>query len=278
MPIKVLRACLADDAVTGVVLSKPLVFGQIRHALGQPAAQMTFLSSPGDLQVPAITGLVEWLARVAGQRGALRVVAEVDEQSLAFEALRRAGFVVYARQRVFCFLAHASHNEDKKSAQAPAFWRPIQATDEEAVRSLCQLLVPPLAQPAETFLQRRPMRGLVYWRANELQGYVDVLRGRNTDYLIPVIHPDAQPIQELLLELVSCRNRSVCVNVRSYQDRISDVLTTSTSLVANASQALMVKYLARFQRSEVSASQAILEHAWTRNLEAHSSTKDGMIG
>ncbi len=271
---EVLRTRLADDAVTGVALARPLLIGQMRHVLGQPAARLAFLLPKQGLQMPALMALLEWLARVAGERGALRVVAEVDERSAAFEGLRRTGFVVYAWQRVWSFSPSGERPE------ASNLWRPMRSVDEGAVRSLCQLLLPPLALAAETFLLR-PGQGLVHCRGDELLAYVSVLSGAQGVYLIPIIHPDVENVEELLRDLLwgqsRGRNRPIYLTMRSYQAWLEPVLAGFQGGVAPR-QALMVKHLARLQRAEVTASQAVLEHAWTRNLEARSSTKNGTIG
>lgn len=271
---EVLRARLADDAVTGVALGRPLLFGQMRHALGQPAARLAFLLPKSGLQMPALTALLDWLARLAGVRGALRVVAEVDERSAAFEGLRRTGFVVYAWQRVWSF---APSNQ---RSTTPGLWQPMRSGDEVAVRSLCQLLLPPLAQAAETFLLR-PGQGLVYRRGGDLLAYVNMVSGGRGTYLLPVIHPDVEDVEALLCDLLwgqgRGRARPIYLTMRSYQAWLEPILSGLQGGVAPR-QALMVKYLAQLQRAGVLAPQAVLEHPWAPNLEARSSTKNGTIG
>ena len=252
------RALVFDACHVGVVL-RAVLFVEVVLGVGALYGASTPL---------------EWLARVAGERGALRVVAEVDERSAAFEGLRRTGFVVYAWQRVWSFSPSGERPE------ASNLWRPMRSVDEGAVRSLCQLLLPPLALAAETFLLR-PGQGLVHCRGDELLAYVSVLSGAQGVYLIPIIHPDVENVEELLRDLLwgqsRGRNRPIYLTMRSYQAWLEPVLAGFQGGVAPR-QALMVKHLARLQRAEVTASQAVLEHAWTRNLEARSSTKNGTIG
>ena len=50
---------------------------------------------------PALPALIENLTVQAGSWGALHVLAELDETSPAFVPLRKAGFSVYAWQRMW---------------------------------------------------------------------------------------------------------------------------------------------------------------------------------
>ncbi len=45
--------------------------------------------------------LVEHMMVQSGERGALRLLADVDESSQAFETLRQCGFAIYSRQRIW---------------------------------------------------------------------------------------------------------------------------------------------------------------------------------
>ena len=53
---------------------------------------------------------------LSGERGALRLLADVDEQTLAFEALRKCGFAIYNRQRVWRLM---SWQQDRTNRQEP---------------------------------------------------------------------------------------------------------------------------------------------------------------
>ena len=76
-------------------------FGQLGHKLGEEQARVLFIAPPGAEAPEAWPALLEKLAVEAGERGALNLLAEVNEAGYEFEALRTAGFAVYARQSLW---------------------------------------------------------------------------------------------------------------------------------------------------------------------------------
>jgi hypothetical protein len=190
------------------------------------------------------------LASQAGEWGAFHVLGELEEICPAFESMRRAGFSVYAWQRVWRLPVASLAN-----GSPPGRWQPVQEEDEWAVRSLFQNLVPPLAQSAEPLTIRR-QRGLVYRQAGEIMAYVELVFGPRGIYLYPLIHPDIEDAATLVRTLPSALApllaRPVYLAVRSYQAWLE---TTLTELNAQSSprQALMVKHLAHAQRVPLTA-------------------------
>ncbi len=114
----------------------------------------------------SISPLVEYMMALSGERGALRLLADVDEQSQAFEALRKCGFAVYTRQRIWQL-------DGQPSQQVRAETPPgARLTDQDMipVRNLYNNLVPGLVQQIEPFAigrsQSLPLVGLLPgWRA-----------------------------------------------------------------------------------------------------------------
>ena len=110
--------------------------------------------------------------------------------SQAFEALRQAGFAIYARQRIWQL--------DR------ATWRAIQllppgsrlpTEDLISVRSLYNNLVPGLVQQVEPFPAER-LRGMVYRQGDDLLAYVEFKYGRRGIWVQPFVHPDAEQVAE----------------------------------------------------------------------------------
>ncbi len=74
---------------------------QVIHPTGAQFAHLTFFCPDEAMHSTALPALLDHLSGQAVERGAFRLLADVDERSQAFEALRRAGFAIYARQRIW---------------------------------------------------------------------------------------------------------------------------------------------------------------------------------
>src|SRR5574340_1187844 len=81
--------------------NQPTLIGQIHYTNNERAARLNFITPDKGLESPGLPALLESLAWEAGEHGACSLLAEVEESSQAFEALRKAGFSVYAWQRVW---------------------------------------------------------------------------------------------------------------------------------------------------------------------------------
>src|SRR6266496_6573006 len=77
------------------------VLGGIIHSRNEMFAKLLYIAPSSQLDHPDLPELIESLSAQAGKWGAFHVLAEVDETSHAFVALRRAGFSVYAWQRMW---------------------------------------------------------------------------------------------------------------------------------------------------------------------------------
>ena len=146
----------ADDEADG----QPLV-GQVQHTAGSTFARLIFLAPEAALQSADLPALFEpsGVCR-SGERGAFHVLAEVDERSPAFEALRQSGFAIYARQRIWRL------EVTRRASRQPSDWRQCTGQDTLRVRSLYADLVPGLVQQVEP-LPRQRLKGMVLlsgWR------------------------------------------------------------------------------------------------------------------
>jgi hypothetical protein len=189
-----------------------------------------------------LPALVEHLAEEAGKWGVFHVLAEVDETSDAFPILRRAGFSVYAWQRMWDVskLTEAGPGSD---------WRRARSIDLHAIQSLYYQIVPPLLHPVEP--APRIARGFVC--GDGIRSYAIMSSGAAGIIITPLIHPEMTRVSERLCTLVARmperRSRPVYLCIRSYQTWLEPVLEDLGAL-AGPRQAVMVKRLARLVHDE----------------------------
>ena len=218
------------------------LFGGVIHANGGSLARLLYLAPAGEMDHPGLPGLIEHLFTVAGSWGAMHVVAEVDERSEAYRALRKAGFAVYAWQRVW----------DVSALEGPANgkWRPAQDSDLFSIQSLHHQMVPALLHPVEQPPQHA--EGLICCPEG-LRGYVDLTYGIQGIVLTPLIHPEATEVAEKLSTLPADvpdrRSRPLYLCVRSYQAWLEPVLEDLGAKPGDR-QAVMVKHLAHLVKEE----------------------------
>ena len=218
------------------------VLGGIIHSRNDAFAKLLFIAPSSQLDHPDLPHLIENLSAQAGEWGAFHVLAEVDETSNAFVALRRAGFSVYAWQRMWDVseIGHTDH---------PFEWTRVKSTDMPSVQSLYHQIVPPLLQPVEP----HPKTALG-WMCNEgVKCYVSATQGVYGIVMAPLIHPEATDVSAKLVSLIhnlpDRRNRPVYICVRSYQAWLEPVLADLGAQGADR-QAVMVKHLARLVKEE----------------------------
>ena len=212
------------------------VLGGVIHSRNEQFAKLLFIAPSSQLDHPELPELIETLSAQAGEWGAFHVLAEVDETSDAFIALRRAGFSVYAWQRMWDVseITEANHSFE---------WARVKPIHMPAVQSIYYQIVPALLQPIEP----QPKIGLG-WMCNDGEKcYVSAMQGVYGIVLSPLIHPEATHVSEKLATLISNlpdrRNRPVYLCVRSYQTWLEPVLADLGAKGADR-QAVMVKHLA----------------------------------
>jgi len=220
--------------------------GQVLVPAGRNGAHIAFISPAEVLEDRDGVELLEALARAAGERGAHSLIAEVDEDSPAFESLRRSGFAIYSRQRIWQRMpdAPAAPAESSSSPGAPV-WRLESSADTVAITGLYANLVPALVQQVEPPPANHE-QGLVHWRQGELLGYLGVNSGPRGVWVQPYFHPAAEDPERLLAqaleEIPDRRTRPLTMCVRSYQSWMTAPLH-DLGFEARADQAVMVKRL-----------------------------------
>jgi len=226
------------------------VLGGIIHSRNDTFAKLLYIAPSSQLNHPNLPELIENLASQAGAWGAFHVLAEVDERSDAFVALRKAGFSVYAWQRMW----NVSEITEAGSARRPepvegSDWIRVRSVHLPSVQSLYHQIVPPLLHPFEP--QPKAPTG---WMCGEsAKCYVSMVHGVYGIVLTPLIHPEATDVSAKLASLINNlpdrRNRPVYLCVRSYQAWLEPVLADLGAQGADR-QAVMVKHLARLLKEE----------------------------
>jgi hypothetical protein len=233
---------------------EPLL-GQINHSQGAQLARLSFLAPESALDSTGLNVLLEAMIRHLGPRGALHLLAEVDERTPAFEALRKAGFALYVRQRVWQF--KGEYPVDSNGS----LWRAGKSRDVIAVRSLYNTLVPGLAQQVEP-IPSNHLHGLVYEQEGEILAYAELRYGSRGIWIQPFIHPDVEKaverIEDLLGRLLNRRSRPIYICVRSYQSWLEHAFE-ELEAEAGPVQAVMVKHLAIAKRVTPSLAIPALE-------------------
>jgi hypothetical protein len=224
---------------------EPILAGII-HSRNETFAKLLYIAPASRLDHPDLPDLIENLSAQAGAWGAFHVLAEVDETSTVYTALRRAGFSVYAWQRMWDV-------SEITGALRPVDWIRVKPVHIPSVQSLYHQIVPPLLQPVEP----QP-RAPIGWMCNEgVRCYVSVTHGGSGIVLTPLIHPEATDVGAklacLLSNLPDRRNRPVYVCVRSYQAWLEPVLA-DLGAQGGDRQAVMVKHLARLVKEAQPAS------------------------
>lgn len=223
--------------------------GQVVLPPGRSGAHIAFLSPAEILEDSHGAEMLDAMARAGAEHGAHSLIAEVDEHSPAFECLRRFGFAIYSRQRIWRLPVGpvpAARAGEPGADDGAALWQPASSSDELAISSLYLNLVPALVQQVEPPPTRHG-RDLVHWRQGELLGYLSFDGGPRGVWVQPYFHPGAEDpdrlLGALLTDLEDRRQRPLYVCVRSYQSWMTAPLH-ALGFEALADQAVMVKRLA----------------------------------
>lgn len=225
--------------------SHPALIGQMHYANGERAARLNFITPDKGLETTGMVHLLESLAREAGEHGACSLLAEVEENSPSFEALRKAGFSVYAWQRVWKI------NEPLSGTRPSSVWENATDLDAMPIRALYQALVPPLVQGADPMIER-PLSGVIYEQTGEILAYIETIYGPRGIYLQPLIHPAVDDVLHLVRSFLGSLSfhlgRPIYLSIRSYQAWLENALS-ELDAEQGVRQALMVKHLVAQQRA-----------------------------
>ena len=223
------------------------LIGGIIHSRGDSFAKLLYLAPASHLDHAALPELVEHLVAQVGEWGAFHVIAELDETSDAFPALRQAGFSVYAWQRMW------DVSDIKNDTNGPKRWTRARSVNRPSLQSLYHQIVPQLMHPVEPLPKN--VRGLIC--DGDVKCYVSLSSGAQGIVMTPLIHPEATNVEMKLSSLLKCiperRGRPVYLCVRSYQAWLEPALEDLGAKAAPR-QAVMVKHLAKFIKEPQTAS------------------------
>lgn len=224
---------------------QPPLLGQFIHLNGSAFSHLTFLSPPEALEPEQVCPLIEHMMLVSGERGALRLLADVEDGSPAFESLRKCGFAIYNRQRIWRLTT-------RPDGTTPILnWRMANSRDSLPIRSLYDSLVPGLVQQIEPFVSQKP-HGLVYYQGGELLAFVEIKYGRSGVWVLPFIHPDAQDVPqhftEMIKKLPGRKNRPIYICIRSHQSWLEPAIE-ELGADSGPRQAVMVRQLVVQQKA-----------------------------
>jgi len=233
--------------------SPEVILGQATHVAGSPSAHLAFLAPETAIDSPGLLPLLEQLTIEVGSHGAFHLIAEVNEAEPAFEALRKTGFAIYARQQIWR-LSGEPHKNGVVSN-----WKPGSTQDIISVRSLYCNLVPGLVQQVEPPPQNR-LNGIVLRVNEDVKGYVELKSGPHGIWMQPFIHPDLDNVSDRLAYLLRNRfyrqDRFIYLCVRSYQSWLETALVDLGAEVSSW-QAVMVKRLSLAQKARAFVVQAV---------------------
>jgi hypothetical protein len=218
---------------------RPLI-GQVTFTPGASSARLSFLAPEDAMDQAEVSALADYIAVQMGAHGAFHILADVDESSQAFQLLHRAGFAIYARQRVWRLEGQPVGEEDLVR------WRAFRSSDYIGARSLYCNIVPGLVQQVEP-LPRKNTKAAVYYQDGDLRAFVELRYGRKGIWVQPFIHPDAQGFERslfcLLHDLPGRGNRPLYICVRSYQSWLESAIE-AMGAQPGPRQAVMVRHLA----------------------------------
>ncbi len=246
--------------------------GRITHRADETYARLAFVC-PGDALTKSIgMQLLDALGQAAGERSAYHLIGEVDEGDPVFESMRRAGFAIYARQRIWV-LERSRMDEVEPPAGA---WRPAVVGDQAAIHNLYLDLVPGMVQQVEP----PPSNGhcLVHRADGEVLGFLEINRGPRGTWVQPYLHPAADNIQALLASFLFHQrghyNEPVYFCVRSYQGSMNNLLH-ELGFAPLSQQAVMVKHIAAHVRKPLLAPLRSMEGTSPEPTAPFATSKEG---
>lgn len=217
------------------------IIAQFAYTQDAPYAQLAFLTPESAITSAQALALLDHLAHQAGKQGAHYLLAEVNDRSLAFDVLRKAGYAIYTRQRIWKAPPLTNLQPNHQTS-----WQPTKDHDINSIRQLYASLVPALVHQIEPPPWNH-LNGLVCYQDDELIGYVRLITGPNGILAHPILHPKIEAVSdhlhEILQQIPNRRNLPIYFVVRSHQAWLELYLTEMHAEPCSY-QAVMLKRLA----------------------------------
>jgi hypothetical protein len=209
----------------------PLI-GQLTYILGSSYARLSYLAPVNTVEMSDLSAFSDYMAGQIGRQGIFHILAEIDESSQVYQILRRVGFAIYSRQRIWRLDGPVTSEPDE------VFWRACRSSDMIGIRSLYCNVVPGIAQQVEP-IAKKNLHGYVYYQNGDIRAFVELKYGRYGIWVQPYVHPD---VENLLPHLLARRNRPLYICVRSYQSWLETAIET-LGAQPGPQQAVMVRHL-----------------------------------
>ena len=244
----VLSSVLQSLATPGMCVSvHPTgIIGQVSHSLHKTSARLSFVAADSFTN-PKMVDLLTHLSQQAGEMGAFRVLAEVEEGTPLVSHLLRAGFTPYAEQQVWRIKTGGPVDSNQGA------WRPVSARDLGDIHSLYGRIVPSDVKRIEHPPTAADLQGVVFPHRGELAGYASTRfgpRGAVLDVWLDPSQDNYQAhIKSICAALPTPRSMNIYVRVRAYQQKLATAVSESAATNSDAfSQVVMVKHLAIHQK------------------------------
>lgn len=216
----------------------PLI-GQVTYILGSSYARLAYLAPANTIELADLSAFSDYIAGQIGGQGVFHVLAEIDESNQVYQILRRVGFAIYARQRIWRLEGMVTSEPDEAS------WRACRSSDIVGIRSLYGNVVPGIAQQVEP-IPKNNLHGYVHYHNSDVRAFVELKYGRYGIWVQPYVHPDVEnfdrKLVNLLAHLPTRRNRPLYICVRSYQSWLETAIE-AIGAQPGPQQAVMVRHL-----------------------------------
>jgi len=216
----------------------PLI-GQVTYILGSTYARLAYLAPENSIEMSDLSAFSDYMAGQLGRQGVFHILAEIDESSQVYQILRRVGFAIYARQRIWRLDGPFTGEPNGVS------WRACRSSDMIGIHSLYCNVVPGIAQQAEP-IPKKNLNGYVHYQNGDLRAFVELKYGRYGIWVQPYVHPDVENFDShlvhLLAHLPARRNRPLYICVRSYQSWLETAIE-AIGAQPGPQQAVMVRHL-----------------------------------
>jgi hypothetical protein len=268
-------------------------FIQVRYRPHQAAADVTFLAPSLEANGQAATAwsrLLEGAGTEAAGRGIQRVFASLPESGAEEEIFYQAGFMLYAREDIYCLAQVPAASPDR----LPAGVRPQRPEDWPAIQKLCVAITPQrvrqyeggimVAAGGERTCQRYVLPGQ---GEDELLATVTLYPGNRAHWLRLMVHPEARDVADDLVRwglsfLGKVSQQVIYCNVRQYEGGLR-VALQDAGFEPHTTQALTVKHTVAWSKAPAQDLAAALKSAevvppaYRINGEADLRTGDGRL-